>query len=301
MKVILVTGANKGIGQAIVKRLLAEFPDTHLLLGSRDKQRGDTAVQELLTDLGSAVKPRLEMLQLDVGDDQSVAAAVAFVKEKFGSLYGLVNNAGGWLSTDRDTIQLNAFSVVRVCEAFAPLLETNGRIVQISSASGPSYVGKCSEDVQRMLVREAVTFTEAEYKVIKPYLNIKEDDKLTDDAKKTALENLGLADGAYGVAKAAVNAYTMELARRYPSLYINACTPGFIATDLTKSYAEKAGKTPAEMGMKTPEEGATAAVKLTMASLAREESGRFYGSDALRSPLHKYRSPGTPEYDGSFP
>ena len=126
MKVILVTGANKGIGQAIVKRLLAEFPDTHLLLGSRDKQRGDTAVQELLTDLGSAVKPRLEMLLLDVGSDQSVAAAVALVKEKFGGLYGLVNNAGGWLSTDRDTIQLNAHSVVRVCEAFAPLLEADG-------------------------------------------------------------------------------------------------------------------------------------------------------------------------------
>ena len=133
MKVILVTGANKGIGQAIVKRLLAEFPDTHLLLGSRDKQRGDTAVQELLADLGSAFKPRLEMLLLDVGDDQSVAAAVAFVNEKFGGLYGLVNNAGGWLSTDRDTIQLNAFSVVRVCEAFAPLLETDGSFTFINS------------------------------------------------------------------------------------------------------------------------------------------------------------------------
>ena len=152
-----------------------------------------------------------------------------------------------------------------------------------------------------MLVSEAVTFAEAQTKVIEPYLNIKEDDKLTDDAKKTSLENLGLADGAYGVAKAGVNAYTIELARRHPNLYINACTPGFIATDLTKSYAEKAGKTPAEIGMKTPEEGALAAVKLTMQSLAREESGRFYGSDALRSPLHKYRSPGTPEYDGSFP
>ena len=152
-----------------------------------------------------------------------------------------------------------------------------------------------------MLISEAVTFAEAETKVIEPYLNIKEDDKLTDEAMKTALEKIGLADGAYGVAKAAVNAYTIELARRYPSLYVNACTPGFIATDLTKSYAEKAGKSPAEMGMKTPEEGATAAVKLTMQALAREESGRFYGSDALRSPLHKYRSPGAPEYDGSFP
>ena len=152
-----------------------------------------------------------------------------------------------------------------------------------------------------MLISEAVTFAEARTKVIEPYLNIKEDESLTDEAKKSALEKIGLADGAYGVAKACVNAYTIELSRRYPGLKINACTPGFIATDLTKSYAEKAGKTPAEMGMKTPEEGATAALKLTMKSLGREETGRFYGSDALRSPLHKYRSPGTPEYDGAYP
>ena len=162
-------------------------------------------------------------------------------------------------------------------------------------------MGKCSEDVQRMLISEAVTFAEARTKVIEPYLNIKEDESLTDEAKKSALEKIGLADGAYGVAKACVNAYTIELSRRYPGLKINACTPGFIATDLTKSYAEKSGKTPAEMGMKTPEEGATAALMLTMKSLGREESGRFYGSDALRSPLHKYRSPGAPEYDGTFP
>ena len=31
------------------------------------------------------------------------------------------------------------------------------------------------------------------------------------------------------------------------------------------------------------------------------ESGRFYGSDGVRSPLHKYRSPGTPAYAGEFP
>ena len=52
MKKILVTGGNKGIGLAIVKRLLKEFPDTYLLLGSRDVQRGEAAVKQLVADLG---------------------------------------------------------------------------------------------------------------------------------------------------------------------------------------------------------------------------------------------------------
>merc|ERR1711936_1241363 len=285
MKVILGSGGNKGIGLAIVERLLQEFPDTRLLLGSRDQERGDAAVKELVTKLGQDVSPRLEMILLDVGSDESVSGAVRTVKAKYGSLYGLVNNAGGWLSTERDTLQLNAYSVVRMCEAFAPLIQDNGRIVQISSSAGPSYVGKCSQEVQSMLVREGVTWSEVEKIIVQPYLNIVEDTNLTEDGKKAALEGLGLADGAYGVAKAVVN----------------ACTPGFIATDLTSGYAKKAGKTMAEMGAKTPWEGAKAAVMLTMSSLGPEESGRYYGSDGLRSPLHKYRSPGSPQYDGTFP
>jgi len=304
MKVILVTGANKGIGLAIVKRLVSEYPDTLLLLGSRDQQRGEAAVQELQRELGQDVKDRLEMILMDVGSDSSVSAAVNTVRTKFGDaapLYGLVNNAGGWLTTDRETIQLNAYSVIRVCEAFAPLIQEHGRIVQISSAAGPSYLGKCSQDIQSKMVSQDVTWGEAEKLIVEPFLKIKEDSSLTEEAKKVALERLGLADGAYGVAKAGVNAYTVELARRLPGLRVNACTPGFIATDLTKSYAEKAGKTPAEMGMKTTEEGAMAALLLTMGQLGSGESGRYYGSDGVRSPLHKYRSPGAPAYDGSFP
>ena len=48
MKRILVTGANKGIGQAIVTKLLEDFPDTYLLLGSRDVARGQTAIQQII-------------------------------------------------------------------------------------------------------------------------------------------------------------------------------------------------------------------------------------------------------------
>ena len=129
MKVILVTGANKGIGLAIVKRLLAEYSDTKLLLGSRDVVRGEEAVKELLATLGTEYSSRLEMLQLDVTKEESVRAAVEAVRSKLGeaeALYGLVNNAGGSLNTDRDTIQLNTYSVIRICEAFLPLIQTRG-------------------------------------------------------------------------------------------------------------------------------------------------------------------------------
>ena len=52
MKKILVTGANKGIGLGIVKKLLRDFPDTYLLLGSRDVARGEAAVREILSEMG---------------------------------------------------------------------------------------------------------------------------------------------------------------------------------------------------------------------------------------------------------
>ena len=45
---VLVTGGNKGIGQAICKRILCDHPDTHVLLGSRNQARGEKAVQQIL-------------------------------------------------------------------------------------------------------------------------------------------------------------------------------------------------------------------------------------------------------------
>ena len=159
-----------------------------------------------------------------------------------------------------------------------------------------------------MFVNKEVTFAEVEEHVIGPFLKVKEDATMSDDKKAETLEKMGLGsaeffglDAEYGCAKATLNSYTTEMSRKYPGLLINACTPGFIATDLTKGYVEKSGKSPAEMGMKSTDDGAKAAVHLMMAGLEAEETGRFYGSDAVRSPLHKYRSPGTPAYAGEFP
>ena len=310
MKKILVTGGNKGIGLAIVKKLLSDYPDTLVLLGSRDINRGNAAIEDVIGDLTSAIKPRVELIQLDVCSEASVTAALENVKSKHGELYGVINNAGGIFDHARSTVNLNTYGVIKVTEAFIPIVKSpGGRIVIISSAAGPNWVAKCSRDIQDLLVNKDSTFAEVEKRVLKPYLKIKED-TLSEDRKLEELEKIGLNDSGftgagYGVSKACVNVYTMELARRFPKLLVNACTPGFIETDLTRPFAESSGKSPADMGMKPPCEGTKAAMFLMMADLETcvpgYESGRYYGSDGVRSPLHRYRGPGEPAYEGEDP
>ena len=102
----------------------------------------------------------------------------------------------------------------------------------------------------------------------------------------------------YGLSKACTNAYTIFLAKQNPNLKINSCTPGFIETDMTRHMAIYGGKTTAELGMKSPEQGASASVFLLIDNSVG--SGYYYGSDCLRSPLDKYRSPGDPPYTGNW-
>ena len=115
---------------------------------------------------------------------------------------------------------------------------------------------------------------------------------------ETAFEKAGLGDGdAYGLSKACTNTYTLQLARRHPTLHVNACTPGFTETDMTRGYAVSQGKTPTEMGMKPPEAGAICPLLLLFGEL--NGNGRYYGSDGLRSPLDAYRARGSPPYAGT--
>ena len=142
------------------------------------------------------------MVQLDVCSEASIQEAVSKIQSKHGQLFGLINNAGGWLSTPRATKDLNTMAVINVCEAFLPLLEKyGGRIVQVSSAAGPSFVAKCSLENQKMMIKDDVCFTEAEEKVIKPYLNIMENNLISDDKKNDALKGFGIHDSGISVLK----------------------------------------------------------------------------------------------------
>ena len=178
------------------------------------------------------------------------------------------------------------------------------------------FVKKCNQDIQSFLVNKNVTWQEIENTIIAPFLKISEDPSLDDEQKSAALTDIGLTMVgtnagmvAYGMSKACVNAYTLELAKRFPTILINSCSPGFIETDLARpmaqSMAKRSGKKPEEMGMLPVEKGTVSANYLMMEDLEGDiegyESGRYYGSDGKWSPFHKTRSPGDPVYDGTFP
>ena len=288
-KRVVVTGANKGIGRAIVERTLAEHSEAFVFLGSRDPGRGEAA-RAAIVEGNDGWAERLEVLPIDVGDDESVIAAAASIRERFGDqpLYGVVDNAGVGRqgNTFEKVLEVNAWGTHRVCEAFAPLVADGGRIVIVSSASGPSYVSECSEERQRFFTDPNVAWADLDA-LLRETLSL-------DGPAAFAAKGLAGGDG-YGLSKAAANAVMLIVAREHPRLVVGSCTPGFIATDMTRPYAEAQDKSPAEMGMKTPHEGATAPLHLLF---DETRSGFYFGSDAERSPLDRYRSPGDPPYTG---
>jgi len=293
MQRFFVTGANKGIGLAIAKGLVDK--GHFVFLGSRDVARGEAAAATL-----DAAK--VQVVQLDLTSKASIEQAAKTVGDACGEggLEGLINNAGGGASmnfTDAgaflSTMALNYQGTVDVTTAVMPLIAKTGRIVMISSGAAPSFVQKLSEARQAMFLESGDVTMEQIAELVAGCTKI----ATTEGATKESFGADGYGEGApYGLSKACVNAYTTVLATANPGMKINACSPGWIETDLTRPFAVAAGKTPKEMGMLTPEQGATSPLYLALGDVPG--SGWYFGSDAVRSPPHKYRSPGETPYNG---
>ena len=197
----LITGANKGIGLETARQLGKR--DITVLVGARDSGKGKTAAAELRKEGIDA-----HALEIDVSDPASIRKAAAEVESEFGRLDILVNNAGimtddrsrkpsdQTLDTWRETFDTNVLGLIATTQAFLPLLRKSeaGRIVNLSSILG---------SIEYHATPGAPVY----------------------DSKETP---------AYNVSKAAVNAYTVQLAHelRDTSLKVNAAHPGWVKTEM---------------------------------------------------------------------
>lgn len=233
MTTTLITGANKGLGHETARRLVAAGHTVYI--GSRDAERGRRAAEEL----------GARAVVLDVTDDASVEAAVAVV-EAGGGLDVLINNAGiesrgpgnevvgaADVTADlmRETFETNVFGTVRVTHAFLPLLRRSAAPVVVNLSSGLASLTRVSEPG---------TPTHA-------YPGV-----------------------AYPASKTAVNMVTVQYAKAFPDMRINAVEPGFTRTDLN-------GNT----GVQSVEEGAEIIVRMALVGPDGPTGGYFAAEGPL--------------------
>lgn len=191
MTITLITGGNKGLGHETARRLIGLGHKVYI--GVRDAERGRKAADEL----------GAQFLQLDVTDDVTVQQAAADLTRIEGRLDVLVNNAGiaGGRSKPpevtademRRTFETNVFGVVRVTQAFLPLLRKSEAPVIVNVSSG---LGSFA------LVTNPETM----------------------ESKVNSLP--------YTSSKAAVTMLTVQYAKALPEMRVNAVDPGPTATDL---------------------------------------------------------------------
>ena len=136
MTTTLVTGATRGLGREVARRLVEAGHTVYL--GARDLSTG--------TEVAAAIGAT--PVQLDATDARSIAAAVTRILDEVGSLDVLVNNAGiagdqrppGEATIDdlRLVFETNVFGAAAVIDAFTPLLEASATpvLVNVSSAVG---------------------------------------------------------------------------------------------------------------------------------------------------------------------
>jgi NAD(P)-dependent dehydrogenase (short-subunit alcohol dehydrogenase family) len=191
MTTTLITGANKGLGFEAARRLLGDGHD--VWVAARDEERGRAAAERL----------GARFVQLDVTDDASVAAAAQTVAAETG-LDVLINNAGisgglavqvaGLTAADIQRVyDTNTLGVVRVSQAFIPLLRRSASPVIVNVSSGLG------------------SFT------------------VTNQPDRTESKIISLA---YCSSKSALNMLTSQYAKAYSEIRINAVDPGYTATDL---------------------------------------------------------------------
>ena len=190
-KIILITGANRGIGHNILKKIAT---CGYTVIGtSRSKDGADMITDAIKDSNGKGVV-------MDVTNQDSINTSVNQIKEDYGVIYGLVNNAGITndnllmrMSDDQwnSVIETNLTSLYRVTKSVVKdmMKARVGRIVNIGSIVGQ-------------------------------------------------MGNAGQSN--YSATKSGLLGFTKSLARELSSrnINVNAVSPGFIDTDMTKALSD---------------------------------------------------------------
>ena len=238
-RVAVVTGANKGIGLAIVRQLALAYPSSSLNKGplliyltARDQSRGEAAVKDIHNDPQLAKAQALDSYgglstvkfhELDIANPNSIDAFAASTKETHpDGIDFLINNAGmamnGFdLNVVKTTLGCNYYGTLAMTEKMLPQIRDGGRLVNVASMIG--HLGSNYSDSTKKRFLDA--------KSVEDVNKLMED--FTEAVATNEYRSQGWPGAAYAVSKAGMIAFTKVIAREQKAkgsnVLINVCCP----------------------------------------------------------------------------
>lgn len=239
-KVVLVTGANRGLGKAMAEGLTRL--GATVVLGCRDPVRAEAAQGAIRQATGN---PRVEVLRLDLADQQSIRTAVHAFKNTYDRLDVLINNAAVYMA--KRTLTRDGLEAMFATNHLGPFLLTN-LLYDLLELPTPS----------RILTITAPSTTKLNF----------------DDLQGTQHWN---ALHAFGASKMCNLLFTFELARRLEGtgVTVNAVHPGLVKSSLMRE-AFPPIRWLTNLVASSPEKAAAGPVHLASAPEVAEVTGSFF-------------------------
>src|SRR3954452_8752134 len=233
MRVALVTGANQGLGLALVRGLCERLGrDAVVYLGARNPERGRQAVEALR---GEGL--RAEPLTLDVRDSDQVRAAAELVQARHGGIDIVISNAAARRTPDRsdaetvrEFIDTNNHGAYRLITSFWPLLRDNARLLVIASAFGS--LRYLPEHLHSRFDTETASL-EANEATMDDYTDVVESGRAEEEGWPASI-NIVSKIGQVAAVRIAARIHRDDARAR--GILINAACPGLIDTDASRPW-----------------------------------------------------------------
>jgi NAD(P)-dependent dehydrogenase (short-subunit alcohol dehydrogenase family) len=246
-KICMVTGATSGIGKETALGL-AQMGATVVIIG-RDRARGEAAQSEIKTKSGNN---EVDLLLADLSSQESIRRLAESFLQKYTQLHVLINNAGVFMLTRRETV--DGLEMTFAVNQLAPFLLTN-LLLDVLKASAPARIVNVSSDAHEAgYIRIDDLQSEKQYRFMRPY----------------------------GQSKLAVVLFTYELARRLQGTGVtaNCLHPGFVATNIGQSGVGSVGRAVVKfifsnLGI-SPEEGAKTSIYLASSPDVEGVTGKYF-------------------------
>ena len=232
-KIVLITGSNKGIGYGIIEALLKKKSNLRIILTSRNETLGIKSYNQLLQKYPFS-KNDFFYHQLDITKEDSILNLISWIKQEFGKIDYLVNNAGLGshgnyydINIHNAVLEVNVFGTINFTETMIKneMINKKGKIILVGSMMGNLNYLKSSKLKNNF--KKAKTYQEL--------LNLTLAFKTS--YKNKTIDKDGWCINTYAVSKMVVNTYARVLSLRNEiennDISVYACHPGWVKTDMT--------------------------------------------------------------------